>query len=1013
MSAAASKDDDAYRRQTLESTRWRQDEPLNFVAPPASLFVPCAQDAATASSLSHLDGSSSLSALTWSSTRKPLLGITAPVSDKLNCLLALSDAHIQQKPKTQSSLMGFFTAKPAPAASAAPSTAGVDEAEPVPGDAAGEGAGGRVDEDEPTEPTTWAASGGVLLEILHEMVSHVLHRDGLVLTAGERQWLQLLTPPSPSPPTPSLASSPPPLSQPARALYARLFARQGLAFALASLDAYAEVGNRDEALAAARELRDAGLVRVVSTDAHVDGHVDAASISAAVELLTGPRLKAACLAAGLTTRAPSTNGLDGGQGHATDQRRLLRERLNLPPSRQRYPPLVSLDATATDASGVAARATATTMGSATGGSGARLRPAQRSELVRRVLAMLGGHVVCLMEAPLSALLRAERLFFAGSFCSTLSTAAAAAMGVSNMAPPSYELPKPTGAPRPLLPSRAVLMRFEASLSLAAAYEASMARVDFAEADSLAAVAHTLLGAVLTRRGSAPPPLAASSHDGVESATAREARAFRALAAAVDDGRGIASGDEGALSDAALVLSSAGLHPAESEEWENDQRACAVGARMCFGWVCAAVLCVHVAWLEKRRQWAAAAYLLQMLLSSPFLPRRRGQWWVRLCVDRDHIGGASKADAPLLLSALADSHLSPADVVDLTRRAHRLGETALASDRRWRPSLLPPLPPEPRTVVVGARRLRHGGGARVLYVPIDDGGGDGCEATCTVEQLVLQEYREVGGWSGMHTETGIHCTLFALLMWDLLFDDAPPDAFTSRFQDAPHDLSLDGGEFVTARAPRLAARLDSLRAADGAQIAEEVRAAHVAHHGVRCRGISWARWGDRAEELAEIAGCLGGEALAAICECFAQDYGGWHGGMPDLVVWQRRDVSFSAGAAADIDARSSYGEARLVEVKSPSDKLSDQQRAWLHRLASRGVLVEVCRVAEGEPTQTERLRPSFAPPIPLSQPPAPVPDAPPPMLPPPVYHANKDQPRGSRLRLKRKSAPEDRAEHEAK
>ena len=41
-----------YHRQTLESTQWRQDEPLNFVAPPASLFVPCAQDAATASSLS-------------------------------------------------------------------------------------------------------------------------------------------------------------------------------------------------------------------------------------------------------------------------------------------------------------------------------------------------------------------------------------------------------------------------------------------------------------------------------------------------------------------------------------------------------------------------------------------------------------------------------------------------------------------------------------------------------------------------------------------------------------------------------------------------------------------------------------------------------------------------------------------------------------------------------------------------------------------------------------------------
>ena len=31
--------------------------------------------------------------------------------------------------------------------------------------------------------------------------------------------------------------------------------------------------------------------------------------------------------------------------------------------------------------------------------------------------------------------------------------------------------------------------------------------------------------------------------------------------------------------------------------------------------------------------------------------------------------------------------------------------------------------------------------------------------------------------------------FALLMWELLFESPPPNAFTSRFQDAPHDLLL--------------------------------------------------------------------------------------------------------------------------------------------------------------------------------------------------------------------------------
>ena len=278
------------------------------------------------------------------------------------------------------------------------------------------------------------------------------------------------------------------------------------------------------------------------------------------------------------------------------------------------------------------------------------------------------------------------------------------------------------------------------------------------------------------------------------------------------------------------------------------------------------------------------------------------------------------------------------------------------------------------------------------------------------QLVLQEYRCNGGWKGLHVETGIHCSLFALLMWDLLFEDPPPDAFTSRFQDAPHDLALDGGEFAAARRPRLTERLDALRKMSGAEIEAEVRAVHASQLGVRCRGLSWQRWGDSVDELAEIAACLGGVALAAICECFAEDYGGWHGGMPDLIVWQRRPPPSAEGEAGQGDgergdaergdaergdgargdgagdgacggtrgggaappARPSYGEARLVEVKSPSDKLSDQQRAWLHRLASNGVRVEVCRVVEDEDTDVLALRPSFAPAETPSQPPLPDP-----------------------------------------
>lgn len=61
------------------------------------------------------------------------------------------------------------------------------------------------------------------------------------------------------------------------------------------------------------------------------------------------------------------------------------------------------------------------------------------------------------------------------------------------------------------------------------------------------------------------------------------------------------------------------------------------------------------------------------------------------------------------------------------------------------------------------------------------------------------------------------------------------------------------------------------------------------------------------------------------------HAGARGGLPDLLLW-----------------RPDKGDAKLVEVKSARDRLSDAQRAWAAALVSVGVQVEVLRVQDPVP-----------------------------------------------------------------
>ncbi|KAL1498734.1 hypothetical protein AB1Y20_014044 [Prymnesium parvum] len=838
--------------------------------------------------LGQLHGLHSLSAIHRAASRKPLRGYGG-ASELIHF------ASPAAPPSRQPTLTAFLAKPDAAAPPDSPRDAQPDTPRP-PSPARGfEAAGGAE-----------GSGGGMPLEVFEDALERVWRRDArTLLSPEERGWVGTLHPRLRPEPLPALSPR-------ARALYARLFGRKPVAFRAASL-AYAEVG---DVLGAARELDAARLVQLVGGGArpteeewacgwctlrnaparrrcaacdnpreggaHGCTTVRADAASLALELLGGAALRDVCATAGIASKSGA--GRPGGFGAASEAhpdegpseglRRRLREKLGLPHPRVRGGGAVGCDS----------------------GAAARLRAAQADAVLSKAFRLLGS-VIVLHEEPLAVFLRCERLAFGGSYCDGTATAAAAAMGCAHLRAASYEI-TPAEQLAPSLPSRGVLLRLEAAEELAGVYLKSLSAEETSRPAQLAAHASDTLRAIVDRIHATPPSCALDA-EAEEAVAGAEVSAFTQALRAICDATGVA------------IASS--LHPAEAEGWAALRAARPLAARLSIGWVCASLLTLHVSLLERRRQYAAAASLLPLLLASPFCPRRRGHWWTRLCIDRDHIARGGRL--PLLREALADAAVRGADRIGLTRRAHRLGERRAD------------LPAEPPVVRVRGRPLRHGGGGRVVYVAEDDEAG---QLTCAVEQLVLQEYARVGGWRGVHCETGAPAALFALLCWELIFMPVA-DAFESRFQDAPLDLAADGGEFAAARREALAARLDVLAGMSGWQLHEEVIRSHQAHAGERCRGVSWTRWGD-SEELAEMAGCLGGGALATICRAFAEDYCSWHGGMPDLIVWRRRE-----------EGGGGYGEARLVEVKSPSDKLSDQQRAWIHLLRCEGVRVEVCRV----------------------------------------------------------------------
>ena len=339
--------------------------------------------------------------------------------------------------------------------------------------------------------------------------------------------------------------------------------------------------------------------------------------------------------------------------------------------------------------------------------------------------------------------------------------------------------------------------------------------------------------------------------------------------------------------------------------------------------------------EKHR----AAGLLQMLLRQPLNPARRGRWCEKLALHlQQHLHRVDEALA-LCQSGIADPQVRTGHRLNLVARAERLCKAAK------NPHLLPALATVPDArlaapvewTVRGCPVERQDGAmGHIRYL-------DG-DVICRVEELVIR-HEAKDGWRGAHCEGRLFGLLFRLLFWDIIYADVP-GVFITPYQHRPLDFGLP--DFYVHRQHLVDRRLRQIRGGDASEMVRQAWAAHMvapasgdndadADGGGAAEGEGEGGDGGKgkgkgggelftAASIVELAGCIGAEVIARVLWVLACDYNKRSGGLPDLVLWRPNTM-----------------QARFVEVKSPSDRLSETQRVWIQVLSDVGADVSVARV----------------------------------------------------------------------
>ncbi|XP_054476203.1 fanconi-associated nuclease 1 [Anoplopoma fimbria] len=348
-----------------------------------------------------------------------------------------------------------------------------------------------------------------------------------------------------------------------------------------------------------------------------------------------------------------------------------------------------------------------------------------------------------------------------------------------------------------------------------------------------------------------------------------------------------------------------------------------------GWAYTRILSRGVDILQRLRHYEEAVEELRsLLLQFVYCPDSRGRWWDRLALNlHQHLKQPEQA-----VCAIRDGLLDPlvrtGHKLSLHQRAVRMKESASLKRYRLQLKDLPTIQVQDVThVTIRGQLFPHEGGTgkSKFLLPANGEGDEGAEATviCSVEELSLAHYRQQGFDQGIHGEGSTFSTLFALLLWDIIFMEGIPDVFRNLYQTCPLDLYTDC--FYENRKEAIDSRVQLLCESSVETLHDMLEDVWTSQEGKVCSLVSWERFSSL-QHAQSLVSCLGGAFLGGIITRMSKDYRHCRGGLPDLVVWNTSNNTY-----------------KLVEVKGPTDRLSQKQQIWLDELQKLGADVEVCHV----------------------------------------------------------------------